>query len=57
VRELIQHECNPTLIREELNTLLVGGKKREKQLKEYEYLIELLGNGSASGKVAASICK
>jgi lipid-A-disaccharide synthase len=57
VRELIQHECNPTLIREELNTLLVGGPKREKQLKEYEHLIELLGNGSASEKVATFIGK
>jgi len=57
VRELIQHECNPTLIREELNTLLVGGQKREKQLKEYDHLIELLGNGSASEKVAAIIGK
>lgn len=57
VRELIQHECNPTLIREELNTLLIGGPKREKQLKEYEHLIELLGNGSASEKVATFIGK
>jgi lipid-A-disaccharide synthase len=57
VRELIQHECNPTLIRQELNTLLIGGPKREKQLKEYEHLIELLGNGSASEKVATFIGK
>lgn len=57
VRELIQHECNPTLIREELNTLLIGGPKREKQIKEYEHLIELLGNGSASEKVATFIGK
>jgi lipid-A-disaccharide synthase len=57
VRELIQHDCNPRLIREELNSLLIGGHKREVQLKAYDQLIDMLGNGSASEKVAEFICR
>ena len=56
VRELIQHDCNPSLIREELNSVLKGGHKRDFQLKEYDKLIDMLGNGSASEKVATFIC-
>ena len=57
VRELIQHDCNPSLIKEELNSLLKGGHKRDLQLKEYDKLIDMLGNGSASEKVATFICR
>lgn len=56
VRELIQHECNPSLIRAELDKLLIGGSKRAEQLNNYDKLIEMLGNGSASEKVANIIC-
>lgn len=56
VRELIQHDCNPTLIREELDKLRIGGSKRAEQLANYDKLIEMLGNGSASEKVAEVIC-
>jgi lipid-A-disaccharide synthase len=56
VRELIQHECNPSLIREELDKLRIGGAKRAEQLENYDKLIEMLGNGSASEKVAEVIC-
>ena len=56
VRELIQHECNPSLIREELDKLRIGGSKRAEQLENYDKLIEMLGNGSASEKVAEVIC-
>jgi lipid-A-disaccharide synthase len=52
VRELIQHECNPSLIRTELEKLLISGSKRAEQLDNYNKLIALLGNGSASEKTA-----
>jgi lipid-A-disaccharide synthase len=57
VRELIQHECNATQIKEELAMLLVGGSKREKVLKDYELLRNSLGGGGASKKVAQSLLK
>ena len=56
VKELIQKECNSINIQKELDRLIQGGDKRELQLTEYKQLIEMLGNGSASEKVAASIC-
>lgn len=55
VRELIQHECNPTQIREELSLILEGGSKREQMLKDYADLKNVLGGGGASKKVALSL--
>ena len=57
VKELIQHECNPELIREELSLIIKGGSKREAMLKDYELLREKLGGGGASRKVAQSLLK
>lgn len=56
VKELIQQDCNPVKIKSELDRLVPGGDKRDVQLADYKQLIEMLGNGSASEKVAASIC-
>lgn len=55
VRELIQADCNPATIKEELNKILIGGSKREQLLKDYKILKEQLGGGGASEKVAKSI--
>lgn len=55
VRELIQHECNPKQIREELALVLKGGSKREKVLQDYAQLRDKLGGGGASQKVAESL--
>lgn len=57
VRELIQHECNPKQIRKELETIREGGENREKMLKDYAALREILGGGGASRKVAQSLLK
>lgn len=57
VRELIQHECNATQIREELELILKGGAKRENMLADYEKMRQNLGGGGASEKVAQSLLK
>jgi lipid-A-disaccharide synthase len=57
VRELIQHECNPQQIRKELGLVLAGGENRERMLKDYAALREILGGGGASQKVAQSLLK
>lgn len=57
VRELIQHDCNVDSVAEELSYVLKGGVKREQQEKDCATLIETLGNGSASEKVANYIIK
>ena len=55
VRELIQDACNADQVAEELSYVLQGGKKRAQQVKDCATLIEMLGNGSASEKVAEKI--
>lgn len=55
VRELIQAECNPTKIREELKLILPEGERHSQLLKEYDTLIDKLGGGGASERVAAQI--
>jgi len=55
VRELIQDACNVDQVAEELSYVLQGGKKRAQQVKDCATLIEMLGNGSASEKVAEKI--
>jgi lipid A disaccharide synthetase len=44
-------------VAEELSYVLQGGKKRAQQVKDCATLIEMLGNGSASEKVAEKILK
>lgn len=55
VRELIQHECNPKQIREELALILEGGAKRQQVLEDYALLKDKLGGGGASRRVAKSL--
>ncbi len=57
VKELIQHECNPALIKTEMAKILIGGKDRDRMLKDYEELKNKLGSGGASKKVAQSLLK
>jgi len=55
VRELIQDACNVDQVVEELSYVLRGGKKRAQQEQDCATLIAMLGNGSASEKVAEKI--
>jgi lipid-A-disaccharide synthase len=57
VKELIQQECTPKNIEKELLLLLDGKEKRKLQLKNYESLIEKLGDGGASQRAAQKILK
>lgn len=57
VVELIQAECNPMRIKEEVDKIIVGRPKREQILADYKLLIEMLGEGGASRKVARSLLK
>jgi lipid-A-disaccharide synthase len=57
VRELIQDACNVDQVAEELSYVLQGGKKRAQQEQDCATLIEMLGSGSASEKVAGEILK
>jgi lipid-A-disaccharide synthase len=57
VKELIQHECNAEQIKSELKKIIVGGAAREQMLADYRLLIENLGKGGASKKVAQSLLK
>lgn len=57
VKELIQKECNPASIREELNLLVTGGAKREQMLADYKTMKGILGGGGASKKIAQSVLK
>jgi lipid-A-disaccharide synthase len=57
VTELIQHECNPQRIKEEIEKIKVGGANRETMLNDYKILKEILGDGGASAKVARSLLK
>lgn len=57
VRELIQDACNVDQVAEELSYVLRGGKKRAQQEQDCATLIEMLGSGSASEKVAREILK
>ncbi len=55
VKELIQNECNPTKIKEELTAILPGGAKRDGILEQYDVLAQKLGGGGASKRVAQSL--
>ncbi|MEY4521621.1 MAG: hypothetical protein RIT10_806 [Bacteroidota bacterium] len=57
VKELIQKDCNATFIELELSEIIVGGKKREKMLSDYNELEQILGAGGASKKIAHALLK
>jgi lipid-A-disaccharide synthase len=57
VTELIQDECNPIRMKEELSKILKGNSAREMMLSDYEELSLKLGDGGASAKVAQSLLK
>jgi len=56
VTELIQEDCNPLKINEELN-LIVNGEGRKKMLSDYDRLMDLMGTPGASEKTAKLIVK
>lgn len=55
VKELIQSECTIQNIQHELTLILPEGRKRAKMLADYDKLIEILGKGGASDRVAELI--
>ena len=57
VKELIQHECNPRNIRDEVGKLLGETSERKKMISDFDELRRLLGEGGASLKVARSLLK
>ena len=57
VKELIQQECNPELIRAEVNRLIADKNYRETQIENYIELEKKLGGGGASKRVAQSLLK
>jgi lipid-A-disaccharide synthase len=57
VKELIQQDCNPDAIRQELQQIIIGGKKRASILENYKELKKIVGGGGASDKVAQSLLK
>lgn len=57
VTELIQNECNAKRMTAELKEILPNGNKRNAISLKYKELIEVLGAGGASRKIAASILK
>lgn len=54
-KELIQHECTPALIMEELNKLIGNQAYREKMFADYAAVREALGGKGASEKVAQAM--
>ena len=52
VKELLGYSLNSKNLVSELNSILPGGKKREKMLAEYKKLKEMLGPSGASGRIA-----
>jgi lipid-A-disaccharide synthase len=57
VTELIQDECNPDRMKQELNKIILGGNSRAQMLADYRVLRAILGDGGASEKVAQSMLK
>ncbi len=57
IKELIQHDFNVENIEKELNSIIVGGKKRETQLAEYQKLKDKVGKSGASERAASLILK
>jgi lipid-A-disaccharide synthase len=57
ITELIQKECNPVRMKEELLKILKGKADRERIVSDYEELRLKLGKGGASSKVAQFLLK
>lgn len=55
VKELIQADCNPQRITEELKKIELGSPERDLLNENYELLIQTLGGGGASKKAASEI--
>ena len=55
VKELIQSECTPKNIKNELVKVLPDGEKFDQLSEDYSELIKILGKGGASEKVASGI--
>lgn len=54
-KELIQHDCTPTLISQELEKLLHDDAYRGKMMEDYAQVREVLGGKGASAKVAKAM--
>ncbi len=54
-KELIQHDCTPELIAQELEMLLHNGTYRTKMMEDYAMVREVLGGKGASAKVAGAM--
>ena len=54
-KELIQHDCTPQLIMQELDRLLNDQPYREKMMKDYADVRTVLGGKGASAKVAQAM--
>ena len=54
-KELIQHDCTPQLIMQELDRLLNDIPYREKMMKDYADVRTVLGGKGASAKVAKAM--
>lgn len=55
--ELIQNDCNPQRLKQELSLIIKGGSKREMMLNAYQDIHGMLGLGGASQKVAQYLLK
>ncbi len=54
-KELIQHDCTPQKITDELNRLLTDTRYRDTMMAEYEQVRSILGGKGASEKVAQAM--
>lgn len=54
-KELIQHDCTPELIMQELNRLLDDNEYRQKMMDNYAEVRRILGGKGASAKVAKAM--
>jgi lipid-A-disaccharide synthase len=55
VKELIQNELNSERLKTELSSIILGGKKRQNVLKDYQEIIHKIGTKGASGRVGKAI--
>jgi lipid-A-disaccharide synthase len=55
--ELIQNDCNPLRLKQELSLIIKGGDNREKMELAYQDIHGMLGLGGASQKVAQYLLK
>lgn len=55
ISELVMHFCTPESVHQKLLEVIEGGSQYERQQRDYDRMIELLGTGHPSEKVAAQI--